>query len=491
MIPGLLALGQRRYLFYYIKIAFLSWPKKTIRNSEHRNKSKMKNEKKPLLVKKKKYGVEKEDCEREDQYLLHDEEKNEDKAAWLVVAASFLCICVLDGTMYSFGAFLEPLMADMKQARGTISMSGSLQVALSAFVAPVAGILVKKLGARKVCIAGAVTASFGLLLASFGSNLVGIFGGLSLLNGVGFGLMYIAAVVVVAETFNKNRSLAIGLALCGAGAGQVGMAPLVSWVVGTWGWRIGLQVLAAITLGCVGLSSFMKKTTGKDRPEEKETEEDGINRRPLMAPFVGKAISNHDNVYVFILMVLADALSVMALYIPYSYLRPVAEAVGVASQLSSILISAVGVGSVTGRLLAGWLSDQPWCHPLYLTRAVISLSCVVPFLLAWVDHLWMFIGLSIMFGFLTGQWIAATSPLLVSLLGLKQLSSAFGLLTAVRGVACLVSPPFAGILVDITANPIHALYLSGLLLGLSGLIYSGTVWIYKKTKIIPSMYEEI
>jgi len=424
------------------------------------------------------------------------EEPSEGGAAWLVVAASFLCICVLDGTMYSFGVFLEPLMDELNQSRGTISIAGSLQVALSAFVAPLAGHFVRKTGARRVCLVGAVTASFGLLLASFGSNLVAIFGGLSVLTGIGFGLMYIPAVVIVAETFNKRRSLAVGLSLCGAGAGQIGMAPLVSWVVGGWGWRVGLQVLACITLGCVGLGWGMKKkdaiaqeceTVDNTTSEDEESEP----KRPYLAMMLGKEIARQEHVHVFLVMVAADALAVMALYIPYSYLQPVALAAGVKPQLSAILISAVGVGSVSGRLLSGWMSDQPWCHPLFLTRAVVSLSCALPFLLSWVDHFWMFIGLSIMFGFLTGQWIAATSPLLVSLLGINQLSQAFGLLTAVRGMASLVSPPLAGVLVDLTINPLDALYLSGLLLAVSGLTYSLAVWVLERRKRKNVLYQEI
>ena len=157
--------------------------------------------------------------------------------------------------------------------------------------------------------------------------------------------------------------------------------------------------------------------------------------------------------HVFLLMVVADALSVMALYIPYSYLQPVAEATGVDPYLATLLISSIGGGSVAGRLLSGWMSDQPWCHPLYLTRVVVTMSFALPFLFSWVDHFWMFVGLAILFGFLTGQWIAATSPLLVSLLGIDQLSQAFGLLTFVRGVASLISPPLAGMLVDLTINP--------------------------------------
>jgi len=446
-------------------------------------------ESKPLLAEKKeKYGgVDEEDVDVE-------VELSDGGADWLVVAASFLCICVLDGTMYSFGVFLEPLMTEMKQSRGTISIAGSLQVALSAFVAPLAGRLVQKCGARKVCVAGAVTAAFGLLLASFGSNLVGIFGGLSLLTGIGFGLMYIPAVVIVAETFNKRRSLAVGLSLCGAGAGQIGMAPLVSWVVEGWGWRVGLQVLACITLGCILLAMAMKKKADKNESVEVESSEGGElleMKRPFLTKVLGKEIARQEQVYVFLVMVLADALAVMALYIPYSYLNPVAVAAGVKPQLSSILISGVGVGSVTGRLLAGWMSDQSWCHPLYLTKVVVCLAFPIPFLLSWVDHFWMFICLAILFGFLTGQWIAATSPLLVSMLGIQHLSQAFGLLTAVRGVASLVSPPLAGVLVDFTINPLFALYLTGLLLLVSGLVYSLAIWLLKRKNHRNVMYRQI
>eukprot|EP00092_Neocalanus_flemingeri_P002445 GFUD01002615.1.p1 GENE.GFUD01002615.1~~GFUD01002615.1.p1 ORF type:complete len:457 (+),score=94.38 GFUD01002615.1:314-1684(+) len=452
-------------------------------------------ERKPLLEKKQNYGVLGKDADEERNIITEERDTSEAEggSAWFIVAASFLCICVLDGTMYSFGAFLEPLMDDLNQPRGTISIAGSLQVALSAFIAPVAGHFVRKKGARVVCLVGAVTASFGLLLASFAPNLVGIFGGLSVLTGIGFGLMYIPAVVAVAENFTTRRSLAVGLSLCGAGAGQIGMAPLVSWVVGGWGWRVGLQVLAGVTLACAGLGLVMKKKicVEAQRIETSTSEEDYEPKRPYLAFVLGRKIASQDQVHVFLVMVLADALAVMALYIPYTYLKPVADAAGIASNLSAILISAIGVGSVSGRLLSGWMSDQPWCHPLFLTRAVISISCALPFLLSWVDHFWMFSGLSIMFGFLTGQWIAATSPLLVSLLGIDQLSQAFGLLTAVRGLASLVSPPLAGLLVDLTTNPLLALYLSGMLLMLSGLVYTLAVWMFRRKTRMKAMYGEI
>jgi len=417
------------------------------------------------------------------------ENECEDDSAWFIVAASFLCICVLDGTMYSFGSFLDPLMAEMKDSRSTISIAGSLQVALSAFVAPVAAWFVERKGTRLVCLAGAVTASFGLLLASFGSSLVGIFGGLSLLTGTGFGLMYIPAVVAVAENFAARRSLAVALCLCGAGAGQVAMAPLVTSLIQTLGWRGALQVMSCLALACAGLGVVMKQPS--HRVKSSPHPDDWDASKSFLSLLLGPKIGDSEHVVVFLVVVVADALAVMALYIPYSYLQQVARASGVQPYLSTLLISAIGVGSVSGRLLAGWLSDQPWCHPLYITRLVVTMASPLPFLFSWVDHFWMFVGIALLFGFLTGQWIAATSPLLVSLLGIDQLSQAFGLLTFVRGVASLISPPLAGMLVDLTINPLIALYFSGGLLLVSGGVYSLSIFVLNRRFYRQNLYQKI
>ena len=47
---------------------------------------------------------------------------------WVVVAASFFCLCVLDGISYTFGMFLSPLMEEMDCGRSGVSAAGSFQV---------------------------------------------------------------------------------------------------------------------------------------------------------------------------------------------------------------------------------------------------------------------------------------------------------------------------------------------------------------------------
>ena len=60
--------------------------------------------------------------------------------------------------------------------------------------------------------------------------------------------------------------------------------------------------------------------------------------------------------------------------------------------------------------------------------------------------------------------MGCTNPSLIKLLGLNCLSQAFGIVSALRGVAAMVGPPFAGLLVDDFLEPGLALYLCGALL---------------------------
>ena len=63
---------------------------------------------------------------------------------WVVVAASFICLCVLDGAAYTFGIFLDPLIEEMGGGRGQTSLAGSLLVATYAFTGPLASRLVTR-----------------------------------------------------------------------------------------------------------------------------------------------------------------------------------------------------------------------------------------------------------------------------------------------------------------------------------------------------------
>ena len=83
---------------------------------------------------------------------------------------------------------------------------GSVQVAVYALLGcPLARKLVSKLGRNYVCMTGCVLASVGLLVSSFVNTLPLLILFYSVVTGLGFGLMYLPAVVACVPYFIRQR----------------------------------------------------------------------------------------------------------------------------------------------------------------------------------------------------------------------------------------------------------------------------------------------
>merc|ERR1719192_975378 len=132
-------------------------------------------------------------------------------------------------------------------------------------------------------------------------------------------MMYISAVVAVAQIFTIRRTLAVGIALCGASAGLIVLCPVVSWVVDLQGWRVSLQVLCAASLGCGGLvwgawTETAQNTETGSQEEEPEEKNVSVSR-----------IASHEYLTVFLVIVLGDSLAMISLYTLYSHLTSLGE----------------------------------------------------------------------------------------------------------------------------------------------------------------------
>jgi len=398
---------------------------------------------------------------------------------WLVVLASFLCVAIVDGVGYTTGLMLESLKSDLGGSRGAVAVVGSLQVGVYSLSGPVVGKLVTRFGPRAVCISGAVVASIGLLASSFSPSLNLIYSTYGLVTGFGFGLMYLPSVVGVAPYFSDNRALAIGICLCGSGVGTFALAPVSNFILHRHGWRWVMRTFSALCLLCSlcgammapGLTGAPGMVEVEVSKEEEEEEELGPPPSPALALLLGKELARSNRLVTFLLFALADFLAFVAIYIPYTYLPPLALANHILPGDAAFLISVGGISNTLGRLLGGWLSDKPWAPaPLHLTLLAIACAAIPSFILPSCLAYWTFLVNFGFFGMVTGSLVGCTSPVLVSLLGVAGLSPAFGMVTAFRGVAALLGPPCAGLLVDQFDDHGLALYLTGGLLMASSLV---------------------
>ena len=72
--------------------------------------------------------------------------------------------------------------------------------------------------------------------------------------GFGFGMIFLTSIVTVSRYFDKRRSLAMGISVCGSGVGAIIFNPLIKVLLDEYGWRGTILIQAGLMLNCVALA---------------------------------------------------------------------------------------------------------------------------------------------------------------------------------------------------------------------------------------------
>ena len=126
------------------------------------------------------------------------------------------------------------------------------------FPGPFVSSLANRFGFRVVTCAGAVLAGVSLGVASLVNSVELLYLFVGVLGGIGFGLIYVPAVVAVGFYFEKRRALATGIAVCGSGIGTFVIAAFTTWLLEEYGWRGTLLIHAGLVLNCAVFGAFFR-----------------------------------------------------------------------------------------------------------------------------------------------------------------------------------------------------------------------------------------
>ena len=99
----------------------------------------------------------------------------------------------------------------------------------SYFSGPIASYFTNRYGCRLVTIAGTVLAAAGMALSTVATSIFVLYLTVGVLTGLGFGLIYLPAIVSVSIYFEKKRAFATGIAVCGSGLGTFLLSPFTKW----------------------------------------------------------------------------------------------------------------------------------------------------------------------------------------------------------------------------------------------------------------------
>ncbi|XP_066138373.1 monocarboxylate transporter 14 isoform X1 [Euwallacea fornicatus] len=188
---------------------------------------------------------------------------------WVVVFASFMCNMIVDGIAYTFGVFLQPMVDYYGESKGKTAWVGSLLSGMYLSAGPLVSALTNKYGCRAVCISGAIISTSAFVLSVFCSTVNSLMLIYGFIGGIGFGLIYLPAVVCVGYYFETKRSLATGIAVCGSGVGTFAFAPLADMLLQSYGWRGANLILAGFILNCVLFGALMRPLTYPKESGEK------------------------------------------------------------------------------------------------------------------------------------------------------------------------------------------------------------------------------
>ncbi|XP_065201906.1 monocarboxylate transporter 12 [Planococcus citri] len=170
---------------------------------------------------------------------------------WVVVFASFMIHVVTDGVVYSFGEFLKGFLDQYHAGNGVTSLIISILVGTTLCSGPIASAFVNKFGCRPVTIAGSIISAFCVFISYWAKSVTVLIITIGFGTGIGFGLIYLPAIVSVTCYFEKYRSIATGIGVCGSGFGTIVFAPLVSVCIKHFGTDGTLIVISFMVLTCI------------------------------------------------------------------------------------------------------------------------------------------------------------------------------------------------------------------------------------------------
>lgn len=129
-----------------------------------------------------------------------------------------------------------------------------------------------------------------MILSVFAKNVFTLYITIGFGTGFGFGMIYLPAIVSVTMYFEKLRSLATGIAVCGSGFGTVVFAPLTNYLIVNYQWQGSLLVISGIVFFCAVFGYMFKPLSLEEVEEEPSPKINNNNNNNI----IKLHSSNHD-----------------------------------------------------------------------------------------------------------------------------------------------------------------------------------------------------
>jgi len=369
---------------------------------------------------------------------------NELSKNWLLLfAASIGLICssiVLP--FYSVGALVVPITTEFGWSRAEFQLVILFSTGAGVITAPIVGILVDRIGVRRMALSGLFGLAIALVIASrSGGELWLFYLAYSFMAILGAGTIPVTWTRAVTATFFQQRGLALGIMLSGTGICAIVIPQYTVWLVEEFGWReayLGLAALPLLFAGPLVFLFFHPVLIDSGEPKEKTEMESGLT--------LAEAIAG----YRFWLLLLSIFLIYTAMSGIVPNLIPSLTDQGIQPQRAATVISVFGLSVIAGRLIVGYLVDHYWAPGVAAIAISLSVAGSLILLVEPVYVLACFAGG--LLGFAAGAELDLMSFLAAKYFGLLHYSKIYSWLYAALAMASGIAPSLFASVYDKTGN---------------------------------------
>jgi MFS family permease len=160
------------------------------------------------------------------------------RQAGLLLAAAFLTFAVGAACMHSYTVFLIAFIEAFGWSRAESSIAYSVSQMVTGATSPAVGILVDRLGPRRLILIGGVLLAAGLIASAFANALwqvIVLYGVIMTLGANCLGL--VVFVPILSRRFVRNRGMAVAVVQSANGFARAVSAPLAQVLIASFGWR--------------------------------------------------------------------------------------------------------------------------------------------------------------------------------------------------------------------------------------------------------------
>lgn len=210
--------------------------------------------------------------------------RSSSRGAWLLLGGAFAAFTVGAGLMHSYTIFLVAFIEEFRWSRGETSVPYAVSQLVAGASSPLVGVLVDRLGPRRLLLLGGSLLVLGLLGSAFISALwqiILLYGMVMTIGANCLGL--VVFVPLLSRHFVRRRGMAISIVQSANGFGRAASAPLVQLLISSLGWRHTYLVQAAFTAAVVPLLASLFRHAAR-YPTATDSGRVPGNPEPVSAP---------------------------------------------------------------------------------------------------------------------------------------------------------------------------------------------------------------